>query len=411
MGEEKIRRSFQNLKEDIRKLSDDVGTIFGDLKKFETYIPKKMNVDNSGKIFTSKVFVNEEIKSSVNEVFDSGIFTMGGKTKEFEKKFSEYCGIKHAIAVNNGTVAIEIPLMALGIGGGDEIIVPSYTTMPTVEPILHLGAKPVFVDINEKDFTLNPKEVEKAITKKTKAIIAVHIYGNSADLDSLLEICKKNKILLIEDCAQAHGTRYNGKHVGTFGTAGCFSFYPTKNLTVCGEGGMIVTNDDILAKKMRMMISHGENGRYNHVILGGNYRLSEIHCAIGIKQLELLEKFVERRRELAKIYSENLSGIKEIVLPNEAQNAKHSYHLYVIRVDKKIRNKIMEELAKENIFAGIHYPTPVHKQPVVKNIMKTSKLKNTEKFVDEIISLPMYPLLRNEQAIMIAEKVKKIILN
>ena len=411
MEEEKIKKSFQNLKIDVKDLKEDIRNIFEELKKFELAVPKKNNVADSGKIFTSKVFVNDAIKSSVNEVFDSGIFTMGEKTKEFEKKFREYCGIKHAIAVNHGTVAIEMALMALGIGEGDEIIVPSHTTMPTIEPMLHLGAKPVFVDINEKDFTLNPKEVEKAITKKTKAVIAVHLYGNSADLDSLQEICRKNKILLIEDCAQAHGTRYNGKHVGVFGIVGCFSFYPTKNLTVCGEGGMIITDDDNIAKKARMLISHGEDGRYNHVILGGNYRLSEMHCAIGIKQLELLEKFVERRRELAKIYSKNLSGVKGIILPTEAQNAKHSYHLYVIRVDKKIRNKIIGELAKNNIFAGIHYPTPVHKQPVIKKMMKTQKLKNTEKIVDEIISLPMYPLLKDEQAVMIAEKIKKIILD
>src|SRR3989344_3736947 len=210
------------------------------------------------KIYTSKVFVNDEMKRAVNEVFESGIFSNGEKTREFEKSFSEHWGIKHAIAVNNGTVAIEIVLRCLEIKNGDEIIVPSHTTMPTIEPILHLGAKPVFIDIFEDTLVLNSNEVEKAITKNTRAVLAVHLYGNSADLNSLKEICDKHKIHLIEDCAQSHGTKYNGKHAGTFGIAGCFSFYPTKNLTVCGEGGMIITNDDEIARVARIIRSHGE---------------------------------------------------------------------------------------------------------------------------------------------------------
>ncbi len=409
MDEERLKRSFQNLKRDLDNLRDSLEEISDKVSYFNGIFPKKIQDKNSEKIFTSKVFVNDDMKKAVNEVFDSGVFTSGPKTAEFEKKFSEYCGIKHAVAVSNGTVAIELVLKSLGIGDGDEVIVPSHTTMPTIEPILTVNATPVFADIFEDTYLINPKEVEKLITKKTKAVIAVHIYGNSADLDSLKEICDRHQIFLIEDCAQAHGTRYNGKHVGTFGVAGCFSFYPTKNLTVCGEGGMIITNNDNISKMSKMIRSHGEDGRYNHVVHGNNYRLSEIHSAIGIKQLELLESFIERRRELADIYNKNFSGNDKIILPTETKNAKHSYHLYVIRVDKKIRNKIIESLAKDNIFAGIHYPIPAHKQTVMKKIMKTPKLKITEKIVDEIISLPMYPLLEDEEAIMIAEKVKKII--
>ena len=407
----KLKKSFQNLKRDIFDLREAIAKIREEIKNFEIIIPKKISNPNSGKIFTSKVFVNEEIKNAVNQVFDSGVFTMGEKVKEFERKFSEYCGIKHAIAVANGTVAIEVILKSLGVKEGDEIIVPSHTTMPTVEPILHLKAKPVFVDVSEDTYVLDVKEIEKLVTKKTKAIIAVHLYGNSADLEVLQSICNKRKIYLIEDCAQAHGTRYNGKHVGTFGIAGCFSFYPTKNLTVCGEGGMVITDNDEIAKKARMLISHGEEGRYNHVTLGTNYRLSEIHSAIGIKQLELLEKFVERRREIAKIYDNAFSGIKDIIIPKESKNSKHSFHLYVIRVDKLIRKKIIDELSKDNIFLGIHYPIPVHKQPIVKGLAKNSKLKITEKIVDEIISLPMYPLLKDEEALMIAEKIKLAVEN
>ena len=357
------------------------------------------------KIFTSKVFVNDEMKKAVNDVFDSGIFSNGEKTKEFEKKFAEYCNVKHAIAVSDGTVAIEIVLRSLGIKEGDEVIVPSHTTMPTVEPILNLGAKPVFIDVLESTYVLDFREVEKNITEKTKAVIAVNLYGNSADLNILREICDRNKIFLVEDCAQANGTKYFGKHVGTFGIAGCFSFYPTKNLTVCGEGGMIITNDDYIAKNSRMLRNHGEESRYNHVILGSNHRLSEIHCAIGIEQLKLLDFFVQRRREIAEIYNGCFRNNRNIVIPVETGGSRHSYHLYVIRVDKKIRNKIIEDFARENIFLGIHYPKPVHHQEIVKKNMWVPELKVTEKISSEILSLPMYPLLKDEEARIIAEKI------
>ncbi|MBI2043924.1 DegT/DnrJ/EryC1/StrS family aminotransferase [Candidatus Pacearchaeota archaeon] len=408
MDEGKIRNSFKSIKRDMEELKDGIKEIADKLSYKET------TYDDSGKIFTSKVTVTPEMREAVNEVFDSGIFTSGEKVKLFERKFAEYCGIKHAIAVNNGTVAIELVLRSLGIGKGDEVIVPSHTTMPTVEPVLQVGAKPIFVDISEETFIIDPKEIRKKITKKTKAIIVVHLYGNVADLNELTKICEENKIFLIEDCAQAQGSRYNGKHVGTFGIAGCFSFYPTKNLTVCGEGGMVITNNDEIAKKVRMISSHGEEGRYNHVILGGNYRLSEIHSAIGIKQLELLEDFIDRRREIAQLYNELLGNIKGIILPKENTNSKHSYHLYVIRVSSKIRNKIIEKLREGNIFLGIHYPTPVHQQPVIKKYSSNSvksKLKITEKISKEIISLPIYPTLEDKDVEMIASKIKELVIN
>lgn len=405
MDEKKIKNSFGNIKRDIEELKEGIRGIINQLNP----IQENFSADNFGKIFTSKVTVTQEMRDAVNEVFDSGIFTSGPKVKEFEKKFSEYCGVKHAIAVNNGTVAIELVLRALGIGKEDEVIVPSHTTMPTVEPVLQVGAAPVFVDISEDTYIIDPKEVIKKITPKTKAIIVVHLYGNVADLDELTRICGENKIFLIEDCAQAQGSRYNGKPVGTFGVAGCFSFYPTKNLTVCGEGGMLITNDDEIAKKVRMMSNHGEEGRYNHVILGGNYRLSEIHAAIGIKQLELLEYFIDRRREIAELYNSLLKDVKGIILPKENINAKHSYHLYVVRVNKKIRDKIIEKLREKNIFLGIHYPTPVHQQPVIKNMMDAPQLKITEKVTKEIISLPMYPSLDDRGVEMIANRIKNIV--
>ncbi len=406
-NEDAVKNSFQHLKKDIEQLKGSLINISKQIDSLEKTLPHKSLTKPQEKIFTSKVFMDDDIKESVSKVLDSGIFTLGSELENFERKFSEFCGIKHAIAVSNGTVAIEIVLKCLGIGKGDEVIVPSHTTMPTIEPILHLNATPVFVDIDEANYTLNVKEVEKVITKKTKAVLAVHLYGNSADLESLQKICEKNKIFLVEDCAQAHGTRYNGKHVGTFGVAGCFSFYPTKNLTVCGEGGMIITNSDEITKQAKMLRNHGEDGRYNHVILGDNHRLSEIHCAIGLKQLEKLEYFIERRRQIAQLYNSLLGNNKGVVLPVENKNAKHSYHLYVIRVDKEKRDKLIEKLKEINVFCGIHYPTPVHKQPVVTKFMKTPKLKVTEQIVKEIISLPMYPLLKDEEVRTIAEKINE----
>lgn len=403
--DQKIRKSFQAVKKDINEIKEEIKEISLNIAK------SKIEKKETNKIYTSKVFVDDSLMEAVNEVFSSGIFTSGKKTKEFEKKFAEFTGVKHAVAISNGTVAIEVALQALRIKKGDEIIVPSHTTMPTIEPVLRLGAKPIFVDICKATYTINPEKIKKALTKKTKAIICVHIYGNPANLNEIKKICEKNKLYLIEDCAQAHNAKYHGQHVGTIGDVGCFSFYPTKNLTVCGEGGMIVTNNDKVNEISRMLINHGENPnkRYDHVLLGNNHRLSEIHCAIGIKQLELLENFTKRRREIAMLYNQFLKS-SQIILPSEEKNSEHCYHLYVIRVDSKKRDKIIEELKKEEIYLGIHYPVPCHMQPVIKKMFrKKFILPITEKISKEIISLPIYPELSDEQVEMICEKIKNLV--
>lgn len=403
--DKRIRKSFQAVKKDIEEIKEEIKEISLSIAK------NKIEKKETKKIYTSKVFVDDSLLEAVNEVFSSGIFSMGEKTKEFEKKFAEFTGVKHAIAVSNGTIAIEVALQSLGIKKDDEIIVPAHTTMPTIEPVLRIGAKPVFVDICEDTYTIDPEKIKKALTKKTKAVICVHIYGNPANLRAIKEICEKNKIYLIEDCAQAHNAKYNGKHVGTIGDVGCFSFYPTKNLTVCGEGGMIITNKDKVNKISRMLISHGENPnkRYDHLILGNNHRLSEIHCAIGIKQLEKLEYFTKRRREIAELYNQLLDN-GEVILPKEEKNAEHSYHLYVIRARAEKRDKIIEELKKGGIYLGVHYPTPCHMQPVVKKMLrKKFSLPITEKIAKEIISLPIYPELSDEQVKMICEKIKNFV--
>ncbi len=362
-----------------------------------------------GNIYTSKVFINEEMHHAMKEVLESGTFIFGKKTKEFEQRFAELVGVKHAIAISNGTTAIEVVLLSLGIGKDDEVIVPSHTAFPTIEPILRVGAKPIFVDIDEKYYTIDPKLVEAAITPKTKAIIPVHLYGQAADLAPLKELCQTHNIFLIEDCCQAHHALYHGQPVGSFGIAGCFSFYPSKNITVCGEGGMIVTNDSEVERKCRILLHHGQDGTYNHVLLGNNYRLSELHCALGLEQLKQVEYFTRRRREIAALYTQNLQNVSGILsLPEEASYARHVYHLYVIRVPATQRSRIMEELKKEGIFCGIHYPIACHQQKALLNLFpEQSSLPITEKIIHEILTLPIYPLLKDEEVLMICEKLKK----
>ncbi len=400
--EENLRTSFGNLKEDVNQIKKNLNKISKKLSNISSSIPQR-RADIKAPIYTSKPFVNDEIKEAVLEVLDSGTFALGPKVKEFEEKFAEFCQIKYAVALSNGTIAIELALRALGIKEGDEIIVPSHTTMPTIEPILNLKAKPVFVDIEEKTYNINPKKIK--ITKKTKAIMPVHLYGNSASIEEIKNLCDKHKLFLIEDCSQAHNARYEGKHVGTFGDIGCFSFYPTKNLTVLGEGGMIITNNPKIEKKVRAMRNHGEEERYNHTSLGGNYRMSEIHAAIGIKQLELLPFFTRRRRQIAELYNSLLKDTS-LKLPQEQENSKHSYHLYVIRVQANKRDKIIQELKKHNIYLGIHYPIPCHKQKVITDKFKSlPNLPITEKIAKEII----YPSLKNEEVEFIAKKLKEVI--
>jgi len=359
----------------------------------------------TNKIFTSKITVTDEMRKAVNAVFDSGMFVMGDMVKEFEKKFSRIMGTKHAIATSNGTTAIELTLQSLGISKNDEIIVPSHTAFPTIEPILQLGAKPIFIDIDEETYNLDPSKIQEVITDKTKAILLVHLYGAPVDIDPIKEICERNNIQLVEDCCQAHDAEYKGKKVGTFGAAGCFSFYPSKNITVCGEGGMIITDDDEINKKSRMLLNHGQDGTYNHAVLGHNYRLSEIHCAIGIKQLELMENFTNRRREIAKIYSEQLKNTN-LILPVEKDYANNVYHLYVVRSNAENRDKIIDELKIKNIYCGIHYPIACHQQKAVPNEYRKVALPVTEKIIKEIISLPIYPSLKDEELIMIADNLK-----
>jgi dTDP-4-amino-4,6-dideoxygalactose transaminase len=356
-------------------------------------------------IYLSKVWVDKGMRRAAEKVLDSGIFVMGKYTKEFEKNFSDHMNVKHAIALSNGTVAIEISLQSLNVTHGDEIIVTSHTAFPTIEAILRMGAKPVFVDIEESTYNLDISKIEKKITKKTKAILPVHLYGHPCDMGGIKEIAEKHSLKIIEDCAQAHNAEFNGAKVGSLGDVGCFSFYPSKNMTVCGEGGMITTNNDSTAEMARKLINHGQEGTYNHVIIGNNYRLGEMQCAIGIEQLKKLDYFTKRRRKIAKMYSDLLGP--GIVLPEEKNYAKHAYHLYVIRCNSHKRSSLMNFMKEKNVQCGIHYPRACHQQKAVPKHYCNESLPVTEKIVKEIVSLPIYPLLSDDDVEMIASSMTK----
>ncbi|MGC9069268.1 MAG: DegT/DnrJ/EryC1/StrS family aminotransferase [Thermoprotei archaeon] len=349
--------------------------------------------------------IKDEINSAIESVLNSGVFIVGENVKYFEKEFANFIGVKHAIGVGSGTDALVIALKALSIGQSDEVITVSFTFTATVDSIVHNGATPVFVDVDPMSYTIDTKQIERAITSKTKAIIPVHLYGHPANIDPILEIAEKYGLYVVEDAAQAHGAEYKRRKVGSLGHVACFSFYPSKNLGAYGDGGMIVTNDQMLAEKVMMLREYGQKEKYRHEFIGFNSRLDEIQAAVLRVKLKHLDEWNEKRRKNAKLYNELLSEFNEIILPIEASWAKHVYHLYVIRT--KRRDALREFLAKKGISTGIHYPLPVHMQKSYSRInKKTLDLSITELFSKEILSLPMFPELSEEEIHYISNKIK-----
>jgi dTDP-4-amino-4,6-dideoxygalactose transaminase len=342
----------------------------------------------------------KEIDAAIKQVLQSGWFILGKQVKAFEEEFANYIGTKFAKGVASGTDAIMLALKALQIGAGDEVITVSQTAVATVAAIEMTGAKPVMVDIEEDFYTIAPEKIEAAITPKTKAVAAVHLYGQVADLDAILKITQKHKLKLIEDCAQAHGAMYKNKRAGSIGDCGCFSFYPTKNLGALGDGGMVVTNDAGLAEKIEMLRQYGWKERYISEFAGINSRLDELQAAILRVKLAHLDDDNAKRNHIAQMYNQQL-GQTEIITPKKRQNCSHVYHLYVIRAKK--RDQLLEHLKQQGIAAAIHYPMPVHLQPAYNN---GQKLPITEKITKEILSLPMYPELTEEQTQKIIDAVK-----
>jgi dTDP-4-amino-4,6-dideoxygalactose transaminase len=355
------------------------------------------------KIPICRMYVDDEMKKVVQEVLESGQYVRGEKARLFEEEFANFCNAKYGISVNSGTAAIFLALKALDIAKGDEVIIPSFTFIATANPIIFLGAIPVFADIDPETFTMKPEEVERLITPKTKAIMPVHLYGHPAEMKPIMEIAKENDLKVIEDACQAHGATCFGHKVGTIGDIACFSFYPSKNMTVAGEGGMITTNDPELAKKMAMMTDHGRSEGYTFVSLGFNFRLSEIHAAIGRVQLKHLPDWIEKRRENAALYGKLLGDMNEITVPREMSWANHAYYLYVIKSER--RDELSNHLNNKGIGTAIHYSLPVHKQPYILDTLPPVTLKNTEECADQVLSLPMDPQIKAEEIEQVVEEI------
>jgi dTDP-4-amino-4,6-dideoxygalactose transaminase len=336
--------------------------------------------------------MGDEEKKAVLEVLDSGMIAQGPRVKEFEEAFAEYCGVKHAIATTSGTTALHVALLINGIGPGDEVITSPFTFISSANSILFVEATPVFVDIDPVTFNIDPDLIEEAITPKTKAIMPIHLYGLCSDMDRIMEIAEKHKLIVIEDACQSHGAAINGKRAGSF-ASGTFSLYPTKNMT-SAEGGMITTNDDELAENARVIRQHGMRRRYYHDELGYNFRMTDVHAAIGLEQLKKLDGFNKKRQENAAYLSERLTGIG---IPQIPDGYLHVFHQYTVRIPNGKRDALVEYLGENDIGCGVYYPVPIHKQTYyVNDLGYEQSLPESEIAAEEVLSLPIHPGLSQE---------------
>lgn len=347
----------------------------------------------------------EEIDKAIFKVINECSFIQGPDVSAFEDEFAKYIGVKHAIGIANGTDAIELGLLCIGVKPGDEIITVPNTYFATCEGICAVGAEPVLVDIDPSTYNIDASKIESRITKKTKGIIPVHLYGQPAPMDEVIYIAKKHGLFVFEDSCQAHGALYKSKRTGSIGDAAAFSFYPGKNLGCYGDGGMITTNDDDVARKMRIIRDHGQNKKSSHEMIGYNSRLDSIQAAILRVKLKYLDVWNEKRRTAAKIYDELLRKI-DVEPPFVREDVSHVYHLYVIQVEK--RNELLDFLEKNGVSCGIHYPCPIHLQKAFEHKkLKKGSFPVTEKAVSRIISLPMFPEITKEQIEFIVDLIEK----
>jgi len=344
-----------------------------------------------------------EIDRAIDRVLRSGHYVLGKQVAAFENEFAGYIGVRFGIGVGNGTDALHLALRACGVGEGDQVITVSHTAVATVAAIELCGAEPVFVDIDPGTYTIDPKMVEQAITKCTKAIIPVHLYGQPADMGSITSIASDHQLHVVEDCAQSHGASYKGRKTGAWGDVAAFSFYPTKNLGALGDGGMVVTDDAGIAERVRLLREYGWRNRYVSEIPGMNSRLDEVQAAILRVKLRHLDKENRKRQSLARTYEGRLRSTS-LVLPTCASDSTHAYHQYVVR--HRNRDSLRKFLAGKGINTLIHYPVPVHQQPAYRGRLRVvGSMINTEKVANEILSLPMYPELRQTDARRVAEAI------
>ena len=338
--------------------------------------------------------LESEIMGRIQDTLTKMQLFLGENVRDLEESFSSFCGTRHGIGVGSGTDALVLSLRALGVAPGDEVITVSHTFVATSEAIVLVGARPVFVDIDPVTMTIEVSQIEGAITPRTKAIVPVHIYGHPANMDPIMEIARRHGLKVIEDACQAHGATYRDQPAGSLGDAACFSFYFSKNLGAYGEGGMVVTNDDEVAKELRVLRDHGSSKKYVHESVGYNSRLDEIQATILCAKLPSLRKWNDRRRDIAQAYTDRLSSLP-LATPSEEEWAKSVYHLYVIRTQQ--RDSLLEWLHEHGIMAGVHYPIPVHLQDAYAQYAPEGGLPVTERVANEILSLPIYPELTDEQ--------------
>lgn len=350
--------------------------------------------------------VKDEVLKAINEVLDNTAYILGEKVTNFEKEFAKMQDVKFCYGTGSGTDGNHLALWALGIGAGDEVIVPANTFIATAWGATLCGATPIFVDCEPDSYNLDAKKIEAAISPKTKAIVAVHLYGQPADIDAIAAVAKKHQIYLVEDVAQAHLAEYKSKKVGGLGITSSFSFYPGKNLGAYGEGGAVATNDEGLALKIKMHRDHGASQKYHHELLGHNYRMEGIQGAVLGVKMKYLNDWTNKRREVAKKYKSLLSELKNIILPAEMAYAKHVYHLFVIQAEK--RDKLQTYLNENGISTGLHYPIPLHMQKCFANLgYKKGDFPVTEKLAENCLSLPMFPEMTDEQISYVCGKIKE----
>ena len=351
------------------------------------------------------VGLKDELRDVFERVLDQSTFVLGPEVQKFEQEFAAYTGTKHAVAVNTGTAALHLALAALGVGPGDEVITVSLTFIATAEAVTAVGATPVFVDVDPISYTMDPAQLEAAITPRTRAIIPVDLYGQVADMDPILEIAGRHGIPVIEDACQAHGAKYKGRKAGTFGVAGCFSFYPGKNLGACGEGGALTTDDSELAHRVRLWRDHGSSKRYEHIFSGHNMRMEGLQGGFLSVKLKHLDLWNNQRRAAAAQYDEQLAD-SDVEVPTEMSHNRHVYHLYIVQSDN--RDALRESLARDGVETGLHYPTPLHLQQAFRYLgYEKGSFPVSERVSSRILSLPMYAGIAPDAIQYVANGVKE----
>jgi len=351
-----------------------------------------------------QLVLDDQTVKDAADVLKSGMWADGKNVKALEEEFTKYIGVKHARAVNNGTAALICALYGAGIRPGDEVLVPSFTFIATANTILECGAKPVFVEVDRATFNMDPMDAKKKVTKRTRAIMPVHLYGLPVDMDALKDIAVKNSLKIIEDACQAHGATYKGRKIGAIGDVAAFSFYPTKNMVCGGEGGIVTTNDDAIINRVKLYANHGQSQKYVHASMGFNFRMQEVNGVIARASLRALDASNKKRRENAELYNAALASISQVETPAVPAGCEHAYHQYTLKV--KNRDKLAEHLQKNEIGYGIHYAIPIHEQQSMKEAGFDIKMPVTEALAKEVISLPVHPLLSKEQLEYVTNTIK-----